>query len=228
MPKVFIVGEAGSNHDGSLERALELINIAIDAKCDAVKFQLIPPFQPEWIDKLIAYCGDRIEFMATPFNENGINALRGKVKHWKIAATEAADKEFMDKVIRAAKGDPVFISDGAVENPNDLLNENVVPLACVVKYPAEPTDYCLKYEGRWGLSDHTLGPTLAIIAVAAGASVVEKHFTDDKKRDGPDHSYAADPEELAALVDSIRITESLFTNPKLTIKDYVGRELQWP
>lgn len=228
--KTFIIAEVGSNHDGELQRAMELINIAVDAGADAVKFQLIPPFQPEWIDTLIEYCGDRIEFMATPFNENGINALRGKVKHWKIAATEAADADFVGAVLRAAKDDLVFISDGAIEDPNTIGKQgnNIIPLACVVKYPSPVEEYALGYQGRWGLSDHTTGIFLAPVAVALGASVVEKHFTDDPKRDGPDHIFALNPEQLEEMIKNIRLVEAVRSNKKTTVRTYVGRKLQWP
>jgi len=229
--RTFLIAEVGSNHEGSLKRALELIEIAKDSGADAVKFQLIPPFKPDWIDKIIEYCKDDIEFMASPFNEAGVNALRGRIKHWKIASTEAANPEFVKLVLKAAKFDTVFISDGATENPNKIvaLGPNVVPMSCVVRYPAEVWDYSFQYHGRWGLSDHTEGNLyLPTVAVAAGAVAVEKHFTDDPKRDGPDHAYALTPVQLTEMVQSIRMTEALFTNPKTTITDHVGRTLQWP
>ena len=221
----FIIAEAGSNHDGDLERAKKLIDIAVGAGADAVKFQLIPPFKPEWIDPLIAHCGDSIEFMATPFNQAGIDALKGKVKRWKIAATEGADLDFVDAVVRAAEGQPVYLSDGAVDYPVEA--ENITPLACVIKYPAKEEDYHF-LKGKWGLSDHTENLILGPLAVAAGASVIEKHFTDDKDREGPDHNYALNPEELKDYIRLIRFTEMIKNNPKKTITTYVGRKLQWP
>jgi N,N'-diacetyllegionaminate synthase len=224
---MFFIAEVGSNHDGDLERAKKLIDIAVEAKADAVKFQLIGSFKKEWIDILIKYCGDRIEFMATPFNDNGIKALKGKVKHWKIASTEAADPKFVEKVIKAAGNDTVYISDGAVDEPNTIIKKNVIPLACVVKYPALEGDYALGYHGIWGLSDHTQGMLLGVIAISAGACVVEKHFTDDKTRKGDDHAFALNPEELKKFVSLLRGVEILFNRKKLTIKDYVGRKIQW-
>lgn len=230
MHSTFVIGEIGSNHEGSLKRAFELVEIAIDAKADAVKFQLIKPFKPEWIDKLIDYCGTRIEFMASPFNENGINALRGKVKHWKIASTEAANPDFVDVVMKAAKFDTVFISDGATADPTSIIKRgpNVIPMACVVKYPAYPDDYAFGYHGKWGLSDHTTSITFPTVAVAAGAVAVEKHFTDDKKRKGDDHGHSLNPEELIQMVQEIRSTEQLFSGKKVTVTDHVGREIIWP
>lgn len=238
--KMFIIAEAGSNHDGELDRAKKLIDIAVNAGADAVKFQLVYPFKKEWIDVLIDYCGDRIEFMASPFSDEGIEALRGKVKHWKIASTEAADKNFVHKIFEAANGDQVIISDGAVDKI-DYDYDNLVPLVCVIKYPADErdysnpndgpasiSDYSMHYKGKWGLSDHSKDPSfLPVIATSRGASVIEKHFTDDKKRVGPDHHYAMNPEELKEMIDKVRMAEKIIGNKKLTIKDYVGRKIQW-
>lgn len=207
---------------------MKLIDIAKEAGTDAVKFQLIPPFQHGWEQILKDYCDQvGIEFMATPFNQTGIDALKGKVKHWKIASPEAGDPDFVDAVIKAADGDPVFISDGAVDKlPVNWANaSNVIRMACVVKYPAEELDYHF-LSGRWGLSDHTEGTSLAPLAVAAGATVVEKHFTDDKKRDGPDHAFALEPGQLTYLVNKIRHVEKIFSNEKLTIKE-PERKLEW-
>lgn len=223
---MFFIAEAGSNHDGDFERAKKLIDIADYAGADAVKFQLIPPFKKDWLDQLIGYCVMRdIEFMATPFSNNGIHSLIGRVKHWKISSTEAADKSFMDKVIKAADGDTIFVSDGAVNQVK--AKNNIIPLACVVKYPAEPEDYCLNYKGVWGLSDHTESKLLPIIATAKGACVIEKHFTDDKTREGPDHGYALSPRELRETIEVVRRVEDILCNKKTTIREYVGRKLKW-
>lgn len=217
----------GSNHDGDLERAKKLIDIAVNCGVDAVKFQLIPPFLPEWINKLISYCGNRIEFMATPFNENGIEALRGKVKHWKISSTEAANKKFVEKVFRAAGANPVFVSDGAVDKL-DYSYPNLIPLCCVVKYPAEWKDYSFPYKGNWGVSDHTTSLLFPAIVTAMGAKVIEKHFTDDNKRKGADHPFSVLPEQLKGIIVLVRMAEALSNNKKTTIKDYVGRKIEWP
>lgn len=228
MAHVFIIAEAGSNHDGDLARAKLLVEVAVAAGANACKFQLIPPFKPEWIDTLIEYCGDRIEFMATPFNQAGIDALKGKVKRWKIASTEAADASFVQRVMKAAEGQPVYISDGA-RPAIESDYPNLIPLACVVEYPAKEQQYHFPYKGIWGVSDHTLGNILGALAVAHGATVVEKHFTDDRTRPGPDHSYALSPVELNRYTELIRVAEHLISNPiKHTIQTYVGRKIEWP
>jgi len=226
---VFIIAEVGSNHNGSLGKALALIDIAVAAKADAVKFQLIPPFQPSWVDILIEYCGRfGIEFMATPFSKEGIEALRGKVKHWKIASPEATDPDFVHAVLDAARMSTVLISDGASDSLDKYLPyTNVVPMACVVKYPADEGDYHFYHSGKWGLSDHTTSLFLPVMAVSHGATYIEKHFTDDSKQDGPDHHFALEPDKLKDFVAIIRLTEKVLANQKLTIKEE-ERHLQWP
>lgn len=232
MEHVFIISEVGSNHQGSLSLARAYVEQAKLVGADAVKFQLIRPFRPEWIDPLIEECSRiDIEFMATPFNQAGIDALKGKVKHWKISSTEAANKRFVAEVENAADGSPIFISDGSMTHVEQ--EENFVPLACIVKYPATILDYTFDIyrHGKhpWGLSDHTqAGSWLPYLAVAAGATVVEKHLTLNKKWQGPDHNFALEPDEFKIMVENIRVVEKLLTNKKTTITDYVGRKIEWP
>ena len=58
-----------------------------------------------------------------------------------------------------------------------------------------------------GYSDHTMGTTACICAAAMGAQMLEKHFTCDKRADGPDHMHSADPDEMRAIVDAVRTFE---------------------
>lgn len=235
MNPVFIMLEVGSNHQGSLNLAKSYIEQAKIVGANACKFQLIKPFQKSWIPILKEEC-DRfgVEFMATPFNQEGVSALKGYVNRWKIASTEAADVDFVLKVLDAAGQAPVYISDGAVNavtyNKQYL---NLIPLACVVKYPAQIMDYTfdgyVSLDTPWGLSDHTSpGSLLPELAVAAGATVIEKHLTLNKNWEGPDHNFACEPKEFASMVQNIRLIEKLLTNKKTTITDYVGRTIEWP
>lgn len=231
MEHVFIIAEAGGNHNGSLGEALKLIDIAKESGCDACKFQLIPPFQEGWVQILKDYCDTAgIDFMATPFNQAGIDALKGKVKHWKIASTEAADEDFIRRVVEADGGKtPIIISDGASEELHVKdMQADVIPMTCVVEYPAKGEDYHFMKNGIWGVSDHTSGNILGPLAIAAGATVVEKHFTSDKAKEGPDHSYALNPNELKEYVRLCRLADKILHNKKKTITKYVGRKLQWP
>lgn len=88
---------------------------------------------------------------------------------------------------------------------------------CTVSYPAPPESLNLRaiplmrtvFPGhRVGLSDHSLGSSAAVAAVALGADLIEKHFTLDKAQEGPDHHFSADPAEFAALAKAVRETEA--------------------
>ena len=100
----------------------------------------------------------------------------------------------------------------------DLLKENVVILQCVTEYPASIADANLRAMGTIsrefrlpvGYSDHTLGMSASLAAVALGAMVIEKHFTLDCRLPGPDHRASLEPGHLKNLVRCIReVGESL-------------------
>lgn len=96
------------------------------------------------------------------------------------------------------------------------LRERVTLLHCTTEYPAPLGAVNLRamdvMRERFGLpvgySDHTLGTTVAIAAVARGATVIEKHFTLDRRRTGPDHAASLEPDQLAAMIAAIREVES--------------------
>ncbi len=102
----------------------------------------------------------------------------------------------------------------------DVLEKNgsgkVTLLHCTTEYPAPYCDVNLramvtmreKFGCEVGYSDHTQGTEAAVAAVALGASVIEKHFTLDRNMEGPDHKASLEPDELAAMVASIRKTEA--------------------
>lgn len=139
----FIIGEAGSNHNGSFKQALRLIDVAVEAKCDAVKFQtfsastLFSRYSPdyanykdivgiireneiprEWQKDLKQYCDERnIEFMSTPFDEQAVDELVNLgVKRLKIAGFEATDPRFIRIVAKTKL--PLIISLGIGCNVN--------------------------------------------------------------------------------------------------------------
>ena len=97
-----------------------------------------------------------------------------------------------------------------------LLQERVTLLHCTTEYPAPLAAVNLRAMDLMaetfglpvGYSDHTLGTTVAIAAAARGATVIEKHFTLDRSRSGPDHAASLEPEELAAMIRAIREVET--------------------
>jgi len=117
---------------------------------------------------------------------------------------------------------PVILSTGMaslaeIDEGLRALRENghddVAVLHCVSNYPAEPSELNLRnvatirdaFDVTAGFSDHTLSTLPPALAVAHGASIIEKHFTLDRSRNGPDHPFALEPDELAALVDNVEM-----------------------
>lgn len=252
---VFVIAEAGSNHDGKLEQAKRLIEVAARAGADAVKFQLFRPEKlypknvgsiplpsgtedffevltrmalPEaWLGDLTACSRDNgIIFMASAFDEASAAALDalGVAAH-KVASPELTHLPLIRAMARSGK--PVILSTGMSElgDIEDALaacrsagNDAVAILHCTTAYPTPPADANLEviptlaraFGCPVGLSDHTLDPEAApALAVALGASVIEKHYTLDRRLPGPDHPFALEPGELHAMVAAIRRTRTL-------------------
>ncbi|HEY6331991.1 MAG TPA: N-acetylneuraminate synthase [Blastocatellia bacterium] len=163
-------------------------------------------------------------FFSTPDEEDSADFLEQLgVPLFKIGSAEVTNLPFLRHVAR--KGKPVILSTGmsnlaevadAVRAIEETGNMQLVLLHCVSNYPASPADYNLRAMNTMaeafgypvGLSDHTLGPQIALAAVALGACVIEKHFTLDKAMAGPDHPASSNVEELAALVRWIRDVEA--------------------
>jgi N,N'-diacetyllegionaminate synthase len=102
----------------------------------------------------------------------------------------------------------VFINEG-------ITRENITILHCNTEYPTPFEDVNLRamlsikdnFDTEIGYSDHTLGIEVPVAAVALGAKIIEKHFTLDKNMEGPDHRASLEPDELKAMVTSIRNIE---------------------
>ena len=190
-------------------------------------FELIKKYEvpADWIPVLADYCRQRrIEFMATPFDLEAVEALNPYVARWKIATYESSYGSLLRAAL--ATGKELIVSVGAMDARElDALFAEVLQgaasrvtvLQCIAKYPAPIEAANLRvlpwirerYGVRVGFSDHTLDPLIApVAAVALGASVIEKHFTLDRALPGPDHSFALEPQELTAMVRAIRAAET--------------------
>jgi len=180
---------------------------------------------------LIAYCKTKnINFLSTAFDMESIKFLHElNIDLWKIPSGEITNLPYLRKI--GSYGKPVIISTGMAEmaeiedaikviksagtNPN-----NITVLHCNTEYPTPMVDVNISamnsisenFNVPVGYSDHTLGIEVPIAAVALGATVIEKHFTLDKKMEGPDHKASLDPEELKAMVSSIRNIEKAIGN----------------
>ena len=255
---VFIIAEAGVNHNGSIELACRLIDVASESGANAVKFQTFKaenlvsknaqkaeyqkqttnPSESQFnmlkkleLDanahkRLIDYCKKKdIIFLSTPFDHESIDLLdKLKLQIFKIPSGEITNLTYLrhigslnKKVILSTGmsdlkeiGDAIKILTNA-----GTLKENITVLHANTMYPTPMEDVNLramqtiqnKFDVAVGYSDHTLGIEVDIAAVAMGATIIEKHFTLDKTMDGPDHKSSISPEELKAMVSSIRNIE---------------------
>jgi sialic acid synthase SpsE len=124
----------------------------------------------------------------------------------------------------ARYGKPTILSTGmsclgeveaAVRTIQQHGNPALAILHCISNYPAEPADVNLRamhtmataFQTPVGYSDHTLGISVALAAVALGACIIEKHFTLDRNLPGPDHQASLEPDELVSLIRGIRTVE---------------------
>ena len=246
--KTFVIAEAGSNHNQDFGMAIELIDVAADAKADAVKFQTYsaetlyskrtPEFSylkgqnvydlvksielpRDWQQELAEYADKKgIIFLSTPFDYAAVDELDEiGVPAFKFASPEIVDLELLKYT--ASKQKKMIISTGmanlddiedAVNTVRSVGNDDMVLLHCNSLYPTPPEVVNLRametmreaFNLPVGFSDHTLGIHISLAAVAMGACVIEKHFTLDRSLNGPDHSFAIEPDELKEMVRCIR------------------------
>src|SRR5208337_5572287 len=177
-----------------------------------------------------------LDFFSTPFDPTTVEFLeKMKVPVYKIASFELVDIPLIRTIART--GRPIIMSTGmatleeigeAVGAIRDEGNDQIVLLKCTSAYPALPGDMNLhtipdmaeKFGVPVGLSDHTLGTTIPIAAVANGACIVEKHFTLSRETSGPDSSFSLEPREFRIMVDSIRETEKALGTVNYTVTDH--------
>ncbi len=256
----YFIADIAANHDGSLQRAIELIRLAKQAGADAAKFQNFQapkivsdygfrnldgqighqaawnksvvevyedasiPF--EWTPTLKEACDEfDIHYFSSPYDYDAIEMLDPYVPAYKAGSSLIS---WPQAILRMAEfGKPVMIATGDsdmadVERTMDLLlavNQQVVLMQCNTNYTAAEGNYdhlhlnVLKtYAERWpnvilGLSDHTQSAVPVVGAVALGARVIERHFTDSNEREGPDHKFALNPQNWAHMVSEVRILE---------------------
>ncbi|WP_339914241.1 pseudaminic acid synthase [uncultured Brevundimonas sp.] len=163
-------------------------------------------------------------FFSSPFDFTAVDFLAAMdVPIYKIASFEIVDIPLIEYA--AARSRPMIISTGiaglaeieeAVAACRRVGNDDITLLTCTSAYPADPADANLltlprmaeRFGTRIGLSDHTTSDAVAIVAVALGARVVEKHFILDRAQGGPDASFSLTPDEFAGLVRSLRVAEA--------------------
>ncbi len=180
-----------------------------------------------WVD-LAEHCRQlEVEFLSTAFDWQSLEMLlQIGLRRIKIPSGEIDNVRF---IARASEcGLPLVISTGMSDwGDVDLAvaastsAPDITLLHCVSLYPTPPelTNLAVipsmrdRYHLPIGWSDHTPGTQAAVIAVALGATVIEKHITLDRSMPGPDHLASSDPEQFATFVSAIRLTESMLGTP---------------
>jgi N,N'-diacetyllegionaminate synthase len=258
IKKVLIIAEAGVNHNGSIDLALDLVEAAADSGADVVKFQSfsadsivtseakLAGYQEQNSYKLktqhallkqlelsiedhrliLEHCKrNGIRFMSTGFDVPSLDLLKSLGQEtFKVPSGEITNLPLLRRIGSLAS--EVIISTGlsTLEEIGSailtlekcgLARERIIVLHCTTQYPAPVVDLNLlairslqeEFNVRVGYSDHSLGATAAVAAVALGSSVIEKHLTLDKKSNGPDHASSLNPKEFTEMVIQIRELE---------------------
>lgn len=179
---------------------------------------------------------------SSPFDKSAVDFLEDlNVPAYKIASFEITDIPLIEYV--ASKGKPVIISTGiateediqlALEACYRMGNRNVALLKCTSSYPAPieeanmkmVQDFSEKFGVIAGLSDHTMGSTVPVVATCFGGKIIEKHFILDRAIGGPDASFSMNEQEFAEMVKAVREAEKAIgvVDYQLTEKQQKGKD----
>jgi N-acetylneuraminate synthase len=180
----------------------------------------------DWTPELKAACDEvGIDYFSSPYDFGAVDMLEPYVPAYKIGSGDISWLEALEYMAR--KGKPVILATGASHigevqqavHAITAINPELVLMQCNTNYTASLENFdhihlrvLETYKTMFpnvvlGLSDHTSGHATVLGAVALGARVIEKHFTDDTSREGPDHKFAMDPDTWAAMVENTRQLE---------------------
>jgi sialic acid synthase SpsE len=191
-----------------------------------------------WTSELKATCDEvGIDYFSAPYDFHAIDMLAPYVPAYKVGS---GDVTWIESIRRmAAKGKPILIATGASDIGEVQaavqaaleLNSDVCVMQCNTNYTGESGNLAHihlrvlnTYRAMWpelvlGLSDHTPGHATVLGAITLGARVVEKHFTDDTSRTGPDHGFSMDPTTWRDMVDASRQLELALGNGDKRVAD---------
>lgn len=259
----FFIADIAANHDGDLERAFTLIELAKEAGADAAKFQNFvaekivskngfnsmgdklshqnswkksvyevyedASIPADWTKKLKEKCDEvGIEYMTSPYDFQSIDNVDPYLNAYKIGSGDITWVEILKYI--ANKNKPVLLATGASDledvkravNAIKESNNQIILMQCNTNYTADRENFkyinlnvLKEYRKLYpdmilGLSDHTFGSSTVLGAIALGACVIEKHFTDDNNRVGPDHKFSMNPVTWREMVDrSLELWEAL-------------------
>lgn len=256
----YFIADIAANHDGSLQRAIDLIHLCAEAGAHAAKFQnfkaetivsdygfktmggkqshqsnwkkevsevyAAASLPMDWTEALHKACDDAgIDYFTAPYDLSLLGRLSPHVCAWKVGS---GDITWLENIEAMAKDDkPLFLATGAatMEDVRRAVaaarrhTGDLVLMQCNTNYTGSLENFrhialnVLKTYAReypdtlLGLSDHTPGHATVLGAVALGARAIEKHFTDDTTREGPDHAFAMDARSWREMVDRTRELE---------------------
>jgi pseudaminic acid synthase len=197
----------------------------------------------EWHEQLFKAAEEEgLVCFSSPFDNSSVDLLESlNTPAYKIASFEITDIPLIEYV--ASKGKPVIISTGIAEEADIELalqackkvgNSDVALLKCTSSYPAPideanmvmVRDLAKRYDVISGLSDHTIGNIVPIVATCFGAKIIEKHFILDRSIGGPDASFSMNEQEFTNMVIAIREAEKAIglVDYHLTEKQAKGKE----
>jgi sialic acid synthase SpsE len=186
----------------------------------------------EWTLTLTEDCEDLgIDYFSSPYDFEAIDMLDPYVRMYKAGSGEIDWIEALERM--ASKGKPFFVATGAstigeVQRAVHAIlkiNPQLILMQCNTNYTASPGNYdhlhlnvlrtyaVMFPDVILGLSDHTHAVAPVLGAVALGACVIERHFTDSNDREGPDHKFAMNPENWARMVEETRLLERSLGSP---------------
>jgi sialic acid synthase SpsE len=256
----YFIADISANHDGDLERAKMLIQLAKEAGANAAKFQnfrapqivsdygfrvmqgqvshqstwkksVFEVYQDasipfEWTPILKEECDQvEIDYFSSPYDFEAIDMLDPYAPAYKIGSGDITWPEALERMAR--KGRPVILATGASDIGDvqravhciTQINPQLVLMQCNTNYTASEENFkhihlrvlntyrVMFPEVILGLSDHTHGHATVLGGVTLGARVIEKHFTDDNRRVGPDHPFSMTPTTWREMVDRTRELE---------------------
>jgi pseudaminic acid synthase len=196
----------------------------------------------EWHEEIFKIAKEEgLICFSSPFDKTAVDFLESlDVPAYKIASFEITDIPLIEYV--ASKGKPIILSTGIAELEDIELalnacrgmgNNEIALLKCTSSYPAPITeanmsmvkDFSERFDVISGLSDHTIGVTVPIVATCFGAKIIEKHFILDRSIGGPDASFSMNEQEFTDMVKAIREAEKSIgrIDYTLTEKQKVGK-----
>ncbi|ENN9980415.1 N-acetylneuraminate synthase family protein [Vibrio vulnificus] len=252
--KPYFIADIGANHNGSLEKAKELIYMCAEAGAHAAKFQHFKAdtivskhgfeslktgqshqskwkksvfevykdasINLEWTEILVETCKDAgVEFFTSPYSLELVDYVDPYVPAYKVGSGDITWPEIIEKM--GSKKKPLLLACGAstIDEIDFAVNtalkqtSDIVLMQCNTNYTASLENFryinlnviktlrAMYPDVILGLSDHTPGHSTVLGAIALGANVIEKHFTDNNANEGPDHKFAMNPKSWREMVD---------------------------